>query len=344
MVEFWKDDANIRPTESPVRTSLFLFPSKTRISVGVAMSLIGNMLISIAMNIQKHAHNQIAGTGKPYVTSITWWFGLILIGFGELGNFAAYGFAPASLVAPLGSSGVIVNAIIAVLFLKEKLRLRDVIGITWAIIGGYMLVTFSNQKEITLNGDEILHYLRQYPFLIYIIIEVNMLLFIYFLHHYKKQITVVTILMQVALLGSFTVISAKAISSMLCITFRGINQLAYPIFYLMFIVLIISATGQIIFLNQAMASFDASVVMPINFILFTISAILSGITFYQEFYALTFIQVFMTLFGAGLSFGGVCLICGGRENNNTEDEGSELLDDECLSTDFDISKGRELEQ
>lgn len=36
-----------------------------------------------------------------------WWCGVILMGFGELGNFAAYGFAPASLIAPLGCVSVI---------------------------------------------------------------------------------------------------------------------------------------------------------------------------------------------------------------------------------------------
>ncbi len=32
---------------------------------------------------------------------------MILMGVGELGNFAAYGFAPASLIAPLGCVSVI---------------------------------------------------------------------------------------------------------------------------------------------------------------------------------------------------------------------------------------------
>ena len=33
--------------------------------------------------------------------------GIILMIFGEIGNFSAYGFAPASLVAPLGTTTVI---------------------------------------------------------------------------------------------------------------------------------------------------------------------------------------------------------------------------------------------
>lgn len=57
---------------------------------------------------QKYAHVRQAQRGsKPYYTSAVWWCGVILMGVGELGNFAAYGFAPASLIAPLGCVSVI---------------------------------------------------------------------------------------------------------------------------------------------------------------------------------------------------------------------------------------------
>lgn len=57
---------------------------------------------------QKYAHVRQAQRGsKPYYTSVIWWCGVLLMGIGELGNFAAYGFAPASLIAPLGCVSVI---------------------------------------------------------------------------------------------------------------------------------------------------------------------------------------------------------------------------------------------
>jgi hypothetical protein len=49
------------------------------------------------------------GDGKPeveegqYLKSKLWWLGLSLIAVGEGGNFLSYGFAPASVVAPLGT-------------------------------------------------------------------------------------------------------------------------------------------------------------------------------------------------------------------------------------------------
>ncbi|MEQ2311654.1 hypothetical protein AMECASPLE_022581 [Ameca splendens] len=76
--------------------------------LGIIISICGNVLISISLNIQKYAHVRQAQRGsKPYYTSAMWWCGVVLMGIGELGNFAAYGFAPASLIAPLGCVSVI---------------------------------------------------------------------------------------------------------------------------------------------------------------------------------------------------------------------------------------------
>ena len=52
--------------------------------------------------------------------------GLLLVG--ELGNFAAYGFAGASVITPLGGVSVVANAFISSLMLGELMRFQDVAG------------------------------------------------------------------------------------------------------------------------------------------------------------------------------------------------------------------------
>ena len=44
---------------------------------------------------------------RHYTRDVLWWFGLFLMVFGELFNFTAYGFAPASVVAPLGTTTIV---------------------------------------------------------------------------------------------------------------------------------------------------------------------------------------------------------------------------------------------
>jgi magnesium transporter len=78
--------------------------SESIIGVGVAIGdlifkIAGNICISIALNIQKYVHNNLSLHGDSensveYIQFKLWWLGLAIMIFGELGNFAAYGFAP----------------------------------------------------------------------------------------------------------------------------------------------------------------------------------------------------------------------------------------------------------
>ncbi|MXQ97965.1 hypothetical protein E5288_WYG010502 [Bos mutus] len=65
---------------------------------------------------------------RPYFRSVLWWGGVILMALGETGNFVAYGFAPITLIAPLGCMSVTGSAITSVMFLRENLRASDLIG------------------------------------------------------------------------------------------------------------------------------------------------------------------------------------------------------------------------
>ncbi|EDO45127.1 predicted protein, partial [Nematostella vectensis] len=283
--------------------------------VGSALAICGNLLISVSMNIQKYSHIQQEKSNNEthYLKSKVWWCGLILMVLGEVGNFSAYGFAPASLVAPLGTTTVIANAVIAVVFLKEKIRYQDVFGVLLAIVGAFLLITFSTKDYAELTGQELAFYMKQWPFLFYLVIEIVAFCVLLYVQMRYNLENVVVFLLLVALLGSLTVISAKAVSSMINITLGGDNQLGYPLLYIMLIVMVTTAIAQVKFLNRAMKSFDATVVVPTNFVLFTISAIISGIVLYREFYGLTFLEIFMFLFGCVLSFIGVYYITSDRK-------------------------------
>lgn len=56
---------------------------------------------------------------KGYYRDPLWLFGLALMVLGEFGNFLSYSFAPASLVAPLGSVALVANVGLAPLIVKE---------------------------------------------------------------------------------------------------------------------------------------------------------------------------------------------------------------------------------
>ncbi|XP_028673142.1 NIPA-like protein 2 [Erpetoichthys calabaricus] len=287
---------------------------------GILLAITGNFLISISLNLQKYAHIQLSEkqNPKPYYNSWIWWCGIFLMGIGELGNFAAYGFAPAMLVAPLGCVSVIASAIISVVFLRETLRASDILGGALAISGTYLLVTFAPNVSQQITAYKVQRYCVSWQFLIYLIIEIIAFCILMYLYKKKNVKHIVVVLLIVALLASVTVISVKAVSGMITESVNGSIQLIYPIFYVMVVVMIASCAFQVKFLNQAMRLFKATEVVPINFVFFTASAIFAGVIFYQEFQGVAFLNIFMFLFGCLLSFLGVFLIAKNREEKTSE--------------------------
>uniref|UniRef100_A0A8C5JWD2 NIPA-like domain containing 2 n=1 Tax=Jaculus jaculus TaxID=51337 RepID=A0A8C5JWD2_JACJA len=264
---------------------------------GVLMAILGNLVISISLNIQKYSHLHLAQQEhpKPFFKSGLWWGGVLLMAVGETGNFAAYGVAPVTLIAPLGCMSVTGSAIISVMFLKENLRASDLLGMTLAFAGTYLLVNFAPNITQNVSARTVQYYFVGWQFLVYVKTKTFLLL-----------------------LASMTVISVKAVSGMITFSVTDKMQLTYPIFYIMFIIMIASCVFQVKFLNQAMKLYAATTVVPVNHIFFTTSAIVAGIIFYQEFLGAALLTVFIYFFGCFLSFLGVFLVTRNREKEHLQ--------------------------
>ncbi len=74
---------------------------------------------------------------------------------GELGNLTAYGFAPASIVTPLGAVGVLVNCIITTMLLKEAVTVINFVGILTVIGGIITIVVFAPKSNIDIRSDTV---------------------------------------------------------------------------------------------------------------------------------------------------------------------------------------------
>nr|XP_039271096.1 NIPA-like protein 2 isoform X2 [Styela clava] len=325
-----------------------------RQAIGVALAVSGNIMISLALSVQKYAHNRLGDEGK-YCLDKWWWLGMVMMGLGEFGNFMAYGYAPASLVAPLGSVAVLSNVFIAFIFLRETVTPHSIVGVSLVIIGSIFLISFSAFSQPQLDVPTIYEYLKAWSFLLYIGIEIVALGILFYLYFYKNVEHLLILLLFVAIFASVTVISAKAVSTLLSETIRsGVKYIANPVFWIMLFLLPVTTAIQIRFLNRAMQLYNVSDVVPVNFIFFTVSAILAGSIFYQEFYGVPFLRVFMFLFGCLLSFIGVYIIshkgktlpkcscwCGKEEDTANIIENKDKDDDTQLS-DIEIEDENDL--
>ncbi|XP_062916002.1 NIPA-like protein 2 isoform X4 [Mobula hypostoma] len=269
---------------------------------------------------QKYTHVRLLCQESltPYYKSKLWWCGIFLMGLGELGNFAAYGFAPATLVAPLGCVSVIASAAMSVVFLKEKLRSSDILGGSLAVLGTYLLVTFAINGQQDITAIKIHNYIVSWEFLVYLTLEFVLFCVLLYLNKRRGLNHIVILLLMSSILASLTVISVKAVAGMVTTSIEGQLQLQYPIFYVMVVIMITSCIFQVQFLNQAMRLYNATEVVPINFVFFTTSAIIAGVIFYQEFYGAALLNIFMFLFGCMLSFLGVFLIAKNREKRTAD--------------------------
>lgn len=242
-----------------------------------------------------------------YLSSPLWWLGFILMSTGELGNFVSYGFAPASVVAPLGTVALVGNCVAAPILLGEQFKKRDWLGIGLVIIGTITIVLSSPRNSEALSPDQLTVAFRGLGFIIYASLCLLAILLLICLSSTKWANRFIGIDVGLcAISGGFTVLSTKAFSSLLNALF--LDCFKYHITWIMLVVMLVTAILQIIFLNRALQRFDSKHVVPVQFVIFTIMAVVGSTILYGDFRNLGSAQVGNFIFACGFIFTGVyCL-------------------------------------
>lgn len=198
----------------------------------------------------------------------------------------AYAFAPASLVAPLGSTALLANAFISPLLLREPFRQSDLLGILFVALGSVTVVYSSPTKEVVLSPDEVERAVRSLGFAIYcavctvgigglgwasrtrwadefVLIDVGLSAIagaFSLLLPFVLSFPILLFLLSETdweSIGGFTVLATKAFSSFINRLFLKAfrHWITYPILF----VLIVSALVQVNFINKALQRFDSRV-------------------------------------------------------------------------------------
>jgi drug/metabolite transporter (DMT)-like permease len=267
---------------------------------------------------------------KTYLKSGYWWIGIIMMTIGEAGNFLAYGFAPASIVSPLGVVALISNCLIAPLLLKERFRQRDFCGVVVAIAGAVTIVVSAKQGETKMGPNDLWQAIRRWEFLLYVAITCVAIITLMIASPKYGDRTILIDLGLVGLFGGYTAISTKGVASLLSDTLW--RTFTFPISYLLVAILVVSAVMQIRYINRALQRFNSTQVIPTQFVLFTISVIIGSAVLYREFESTTATRVGEFTGGCLLTFFGVYLITSGHARNEA---GSE--DDDFSDTDQQIN-------
>ncbi|XP_047150190.1 probable magnesium transporter NIPA1 isoform X2 [Vigna umbellata] len=224
-----------------------------------------------------------ASGGHAYLREPCWWFGMISMIVGEIANFAAYAFAPALLVTPLGALSIIFSAVLAHFILKERLHIFGVLGCALCVVGSTTIVLHAPHERVIHSVKEVWELATEPGFLIYgcIVVVVVCILIFYYVPRYGQSHLIVYVGI-CSLTGSITVMSVKAVSIAMKLTFEGNNQFVYFQTWFFTIIVIGCCLLQINYLNKALDTFNTAVVSPIYYVMFTSFTIFASIMMFKE--------------------------------------------------------------
>lgn len=255
---------------------------------------------------------------KSYLKSPIWWAGITMMTLGETGNFLAYGFAPASIVSPLGVVALVSNCLIAPWLLRERFRWRDGIGVIIAVAGCVTVVLSASSSNPKLDPDSIWQLITTWEFETYLGITVILIIALCVASNKFGEKSILIDLGLMGLFGGYTALSTKGVASLLSTSIWRV--ITFPITYLLVAVLVFTAVMQIKYVNRALQRFDSTQVIPTQFVLFTLSVITGSAILYRDFKRTTTEQAIKFVGGCALTFLGVWCITSGRHDLSQDDE------------------------
>ncbi|WVZ04656.1 hypothetical protein V8G54_018002 [Vigna mungo] len=266
-------------------------PGQTTFWIGHILALptrcvfIGSSFIVKKMGLIKAASNgkRAATGGHSYLFEPFWWLGMISMIGGEIANFAAYAFAPAILVTPLGALSIIFSSVLAHFILKERLHIFGVLGCALCMVGSTTIVLHAPHEKDIHSVKEVWELATEPGFLVYICVvavAVCVLIFRFVKSHGQKNMMVYIGIC--SLIGSITVMGVKAVGIALKLTFEGMNQFIFFETWLFTVVVIGCCLTQINYLNKALDTFNTAVVSPVYYVMFTSFTIVASVIMFKE--------------------------------------------------------------
>ncbi|KAG6421562.1 hypothetical protein SASPL_118119 [Salvia splendens] len=228
---------------------------------GLLLAMVSSLFIGTSFIFKKKGllRAAAAGTragvgGYTYLLEPLWWAGMISMIVGEIANFVAYIYAPAVLVTPLGALSIIVSTLSA-----EGAAATD------GNFGNYILHSWVGS------------------FLIYVAASVSLvLLLIVYLEPLYGQTNILVYLGICSILGAITVMSVKAVGIAIKLTLEGINQFGSTQTWFFLSVAVFCLITQLNYLNKALDTFNAAIVSPIHYVMFTTLTIIASSIMFKD--------------------------------------------------------------
>ena len=273
--------------------------------IGLVLAMSSSLAIGASFIIKKRGLRRAALVGQTagsggygYLKEPLWWAGMGTMIVGECANFAAYAFAPAILVTPLGALSIIVAAVLSHYLLDERLNPFGWLGCLLCVLGSLQIALHAPEEKRVSGVAELARLASKPLFSLYAVFAIGTSTFLAVkiapTHGDKNLVVPLAIC---SLVGSLSVVSCKALGIALKLTFQGNNQLGDPNTWLCVLVVCVCVVTQMNYLNRALDVFNAAVVTPVYYVLFTTCVIFASSVMFEDYQRQTNVAVASQLCG-----------------------------------------------
>uniref|UniRef100_A0A7N0T4W3 Probable magnesium transporter n=2 Tax=Kalanchoe fedtschenkoi TaxID=63787 RepID=A0A7N0T4W3_KALFE len=257
---------------------------------GLVLALSSSLFIGASFIVKKKGLKKAGASGVragaggySYLFEPLWWVGMIAMIVGEIANFAAYAFAPALLVTPLGALSIIISAVLAHIILRERLHIYGILGCILCVVGSTTIVLHAPQEREIESVTEVWDLATEPAFVFYasLVLMAVFILIIHFIPRYG-QTHIMVYIGVCSLVGSLSVMSVKALGIAIKLTLSGTNQLVYPQTWAFTVIVVACVVTQMNYLNKALDTFNTAVVSPIYYVMFTSLTIVASVIMFKD--------------------------------------------------------------
>ncbi|XP_017278921.1 magnesium transporter NIPA2 isoform X2 [Kryptolebias marmoratus] len=259
--------------------------------IGLALAISSSIFIGGSFILKKKGLLRLAKKGSmragqgghAYLKEWLWWAGLLSMGAGEAANFAAYAFAPATLVTPLGALSVLVSAVLSSYFLTERLNLHGKLGCLLSILGSTTMVIHAPQEEEISSLKDMAKKLVDPGFFVFAtLVIIVALIFIFVVSPRHGQTNILVYITICSVIGALSVSCVKGLGIAIKEAIAGKNVLENPLAWILLVGLVGCVSTQINYLNKALDIFNTSLVTPIYYVFFTTSVLTCSAILFKE--------------------------------------------------------------
>ncbi|KAJ0456763.1 putative magnesium transporter NIPA [Helianthus annuus] len=284
---------------------------------GLVLAVSSSVFIGSSFIIKKKGLMNAGATGiragsggYSYLKEPWWWAGMMSMIIGEVANFAAYAYAPAILVTPLGALSMIIRyAVLAHYCLDERLHIFGVVGCALCVVGSTTIVLHAPQETQVKSVKEIWFFATEPGFLVYaciVLVVVGVLIYRYVPLYGGTHLVVYVGIC--SLMGSLTVMCVKAVGIAMKLSFSGSNQFVYFQTWFFTVLLFGFILTQLNYLNKALDTFNTAVISPVYYVMFTSLTILASMIMFKNWDSQNASQIISELSGFVTIFSGTFLL------------------------------------